>query len=931
MSVFNSWRDAVADVLAAGFSASRPPQFDEMARFTDVAKQVSEARRYPLWPVGLAALLLLLPNGWIFALLAGAMWAFTVRAAVSRSSTLQSRLDAETTKLREATSREAEAVTQALMRANEGDIAGLEYLLKRWLDRRPECIRTFTAQIADGRSGEFVISGDAIRRDMIPAGMPRIGRGGRIVQDKRSAAAIDEDLTELNALAVLSLLFAVVNIPTRQRLLVRMTMQTDSGAIPWITLQQEIGARELDQIPTALPTLRPSDWIRRLGGGVGECRRQRLSPACEAMPAATSVSAPVVMTVTPTSVGAPPPAITRAPAPITLPAGSTNTSGSGQAVPPPPTKLSTGWPDTNDLEAVPTPATVHGPFSAVARRFAEYRGDPDAMFTPFDSYWPTYDRMAAGQLKFYFKWRTCARTGDQTRTDLAYIFVHIYELLHVIGATGASDAAKQLDGLWTGYRGTFPKLDNYCSRWLIDLYASVGRSAEVFSTTARALELGATVSDDEALVLTDRLWSAGDYIAMPRRAVCTLAADSRFGTTKFYAQYNEGGWIDRAYREALRIADEAYRAKFGRGLRDATLQECGVRVVARDPFGSAVYDWQRKPVVLGTVPRLTSECTAVQVYRNATAYAENLLRAEKGFKSKLRGVEVGPTLGAALDAFFGRYVAATRRRAKVVIDAAKAEQLAADSAAARARLLAGLEDHADGEPAATPLARLSATEGACDRPDPAERIPDGLLTDLAPIVDAISTAAVPTRALLDVLIDAGWELALSDERVQAAAAGVLLGPLIDDLNNRLRGRISGALLVVENGAVVVQEDYRDEVFWACRGTLAGFVGKVSTAPGSRIAQPIPATAADSVEHGFSLTEIRALELIFRGGASVTNQLAALASANATTPLIVVDRINEVGLASPYGDLLIDTAAAPPAIMDDAMSYVSSLVSAPAAR
>lgn len=923
MASFNSWRDAIEIVLVAGTSASKPPNFDEVARAADVAKQVSEARKYPIWPIAIVALLLLFPNSWILALIAGTLWGFVVRAAIKRSNTVRTQLDTETVQLRDMVHRNAAAVEQASLRANAGDIAGLKFLLERWLDRRPDCVRTFTAQVTKRLSGEFVVSGDAIRREMIPADTTRIGSGGRAAHDKRSATAIDEDLTELNALAVLSLLFAIVDVPTRQRLTIRMEMQTESGSIPWITLSHDLGEKDLDQIESALQTLRPSECIRQLGGDLGECRRRRFYAAREPVLPATDVSVTKFVTVEHSSDDSPAVRATAAlPASITLPAGPTHLSGVGIAVPPPSIR-------TNGRAPVATASSVRGSFSAVAQRFANYAGNSTANFTPFQSYWPTYEGMTPDQLQFYFYWRTRVRAGDQIRTDLSYIFVHIYELLHLIGASDVSDAGTQLEVLWMGYRETFPKLDTYCSRWLVDLYLSEGKSDEAAAAMVRTLELGIKAADEEALVSTDRLWAEADYKAMPLRSICELTSDSRMGTTKFYTQYNEAGWIDRAFCEALRVADDAYHSKFGRRLRDATIGECGVRVVSRDPFRSAVYDWQRKPVILGTIVRLTPKCTAVQIYKNSTAYTENLLRAQKGFKTKLRGVEVGPTLAPALEEFVARYVESTRPRARLVIDAAKARKLAVESTEARARLLVGLEDERASEPASA--AESAATPKVAGRaPAAAERAPAGLLTDLAPITAAIAASHDAARAVLDALVDAHWELAASDERMIAAAGGALLESLIADVNNRLREQISGTLLVIENGIVVVQDDYRDEVYYACRGTLAGFARDASPVGGSTVAGSNPASDAYADAHGFSRTEMRALELISRGGASMADDLATLTSANATTPLLIIDRINELALTSPYGDLLIDTLASPPTIIGEAASYVSSLLASTSA-
>lgn len=918
MAGFNNWRDAIEVVLAAGSSASKPPHFDEVARAADVAKQVAEERKYPIWPIGIVALMLLFPNGWILALIAGAMWCFVVRAAIKRSNTLRTQLDTETVKLRDMVHRNAAAVEQALLRANTGDVAGLKFLLERWLDRRPDCIRTFTAQVTKRLSGEFVVSGDAIRREMIPTDTTRLASGGRVAHDKRSATDIDEDLTELNAIAVLSLVFAIVNVPTRHRLTIRMEMQTESGPIPWVTLSHNFGKSDLYQVESALQTLRPSECIRQLGGDLGECRRRRFYAAQEPASPGTGVSAKTFVTVDHSKGDLPAvPASAALPASITLPAGLTHVSGSGVAVPPPSTR-------TNDRAPVATASSVRGSFSAAAQRFANYAGNATANFTPFQSYWPTYEGMTPDQLQFYFYWRTRVRAGEQIRTDLSYIFVHIYELLHLIGAAEVSDAGKQLEVLWMGYRATFPKLDTYCSRWLVDLYLSEGKSDQAAAAMARILELGIKAADEEALVSTDRLWAEADYKAMPLTSICELTSDSRLGTTKFYTQYNEAGWIDRAFCEALRVADDAYHSKFGRRLRDATMDECGVRVVSRDPFRSAVYDWQRKPVILGTIVRLTPKCTAVQIYKNSTAYTENLLRARRGFNGRLRGVEVGPILAPALEKFVAQYVEATRPRARLVIDAAKARQLSIESSEARARLLVGLETEGASEPA-PPVESAAKPEVARQAPDMAQRTPGALLTDLAPITAALAASHSATRAVLDALVDAHWELAISDERMLAASGGALLESLIAEVNNRLRDQISGTLLVIENGIVVVQDDYRDEVYYACRGTLTGFARDVSAVSASTVAEASPVSDAYADAHGFSPVEMRAVGLISRGGASMADDLATLAATNATTPLLIIDRINELALASPYGDLVIDTLTSPPTIIEEAAPYVSSLL------
>ena len=91
-----------------------------------------------------------------------------------------------------------------------------------------------------------------------------------------------------------------------------------------------------------------------------------------------------------------------------------------------------------------------------------------APFVPFMQYWPSYDSMNRQQKNWYFYWRTQVRQSVYLKTDLSYIFVHIYELLSGFGWKNPEDGYNQLLALWTTYRAEHPKLDHYLLNWLFD-------------------------------------------------------------------------------------------------------------------------------------------------------------------------------------------------------------------------------------------------------------------------------------------------------------------------------------------------------------------------------------------------------------------------------------------------------------------------------
>jgi hypothetical protein len=935
------WESVQDEILHAATAARGIPAFDEELRSNEVGRQVARAKKFALWPLILVIAAFFLPYAWLWVAGLLLVWGNHVRVALVRGAKVQADLAIESAELREQARRSAANVRAALAGANEGTLPALDFLLNRWLDHRPPSIEKFTAQISGTFNTGWTIIGDAIRRDMIPANAPRIGRGGHIVYDKRKAPELDEDLIELNALAVISILSALFSLSTKQHITVCISITNNNTApVPWVTLFGLIGNREIASVVTGDNRLArsPSECIRTLGGDVGHCRSQRLTPAGKPFVASTIPAGAVQQAAQQTVRVITQPIVSKSESQATHPYASNaaevyfgnthETDQLAECVPTPPGGSANELTSSREISRglVPSVSNVHGEFSVVARRFATYEGDPEARFVQFETYWPTYQNMTPGQLKFYFKWRNAARQGDVPRSELSYVFVHIYELLHLIGASGARDAAEQIEALWHHYRPVFPKLDGYCVRWIADLYAKEVDSAAAVEFIRGASACGSRLGPDEALLLTDDYWATGDYAGMPRAGIAILTGDQRRGENKFFLKYNQDGWAERAYRDALQVANDIYADKFGATLRDATIQQDGVRLVVRDPFTSAVYDWNKRPVVLGTVPRLSDKSIAVQTFRNAVRYTENLLRTEKQFPAKLRGVEIGPLLSAALNRRFAGYAKTSHPRATIQIDFARAKDLARESEAVRERLLIGIDDapetlHDAGS------SRRSPDEEPRVKQMPSG-IPDGLLTDLDAIRSAIESASGSARAILEVLVSVGWEIGIGDAALADAAGGALVAPLITELNHHALLSVGDVLIVQEGEKLVVEEDFRDEVYWVVRGTLDGFLHG-STPPSIEVN---PSASKDTKEaensaatEGFELRDLQSLSTISLGGPDVTNRLSEIAARNAATPLLLIDHINEVGLACSYGDLLVDGTTTPPSIMADAIGYVSDLL------
>jgi hypothetical protein len=914
------------------------------------------------------------------------IFAGTVYLTIRQGARLKESLDQETGRLRAANQREIERVKEMVMAADAGDPAALDFLLARWHERRPESVQSVVVDLSvrpspaganDGASIVWELSGQALRWQDIPSGVPRIGRGGRVVVDPRKAREIDEDLAELNAAAVVSVLIALFSGPTSLPVTVRLVLPspTTGEMVPWITLSAMIGYRELQQVCN--PMSSAVEAIRLLGGDVGRWRNQRATPATEpllhtrgssrlntlvdarpAPPSSARTPREPVLIVPSARTSSPPPTAAAARDPYGLRAagisfGEVQPSPqrvAGGAIPASPPHLrSSGGPSGE----TPSPRNVIGEFSTIARKFAAYKGDPAARFVAFQAYYSTYSQMAPGQLKFYFKWRNAVRSGETPRTDLSYIFVHVYELLHLIGAENALNAGQQLERLWIGYRGTFPKLDHYLVHWITDLYATEVAQATALDFVQRAVNLGAGTGPDELLLVTDKQWDGGEYAEMSNASLSLLVSDPRLGDNKFYRTNNTGsngdGWVDRAYREAFVITDAFFLSQRGCTPREQTIATSGYRKVSRAAFQGAVYDWKRKSVVLGKVANISDTTPAVLAYRNAVRYGENLLRKERHFAAKLRGITIEPALAKALDEHFATFIRSTRPKAKVTIDLSRARELARESVDVRLRLLEGVDEGATAETMASDLPPAHAADAV---PPAAESVPTdslataaltpteasaehlaaGLLTDLEVVRAALSSLSAPAHALVEALAAQNWESPRGAPALQAATSGTLIRPLVDEINEHAVDSIGDVLIVTEGDTLVVQEDFRDEVHWVLNGSLDGF-GEHGAAPessGGTVTSPSTAPRSpQSREHpdasGFGPVELRALAIISRGDASVGEELSAAATEQATTPLLLVDRINECALASSYGDILVDAGTSPPVLIEDARNYVDELL------
>lgn len=121
-----------------------------------------------------------------------------------------------------------------------------------------------------------------------------------------------------------------------------------------------------------------------------------------------------------------------------LPKSSSKNNGKTNSTPEPSLQLQL-W-DT-EMETPEPATTTEGQFVTRAKELVEKTED-SALFIPFKSYWPTYGHMTGTQSRWYFYWRNEVRQGRYLKTDLSYIFLHVYELINGVGWTDPNDGYK---------------------------------------------------------------------------------------------------------------------------------------------------------------------------------------------------------------------------------------------------------------------------------------------------------------------------------------------------------------------------------------------------------------------------------------------------------------------------------------------------------
>lgn len=502
--------------------------------------------------------------------------------------------------------------------------------------------------------------------------------------------------------------------------------------------------------------------------------------------------------------------------------------------------------------------------------------EPEAPFVPFKSYWPTYDHMSSAQVKWYFYWREEVRSGRYPDTDLSYLFLYVYELINGIGWTYPEQGWQLMDGVRNAYRERYSKLDAYMREWLFDFSLAHGLDkpvAETYDKIPRSL----------SSELRELEWLRR-FKAEPLELnwdVLTDLLDYEPDKSRFY---REGGRKDmKTFAPKVVAMVDAYLGKM-KGCRLLDRFNPPEIHSERYIFRSAVYDYglYGRAVSL-PLQRISSHAPLRAYVTQLVRLTENKLRELRGFKGRLKGVDVEPEIAKLTARFLKKELALAdgikkAPKPEIRIDAGKLRRLRQESDEVRDMLIVAEESDGIGSGLVQPLAKARKNEsGPGNKPGKGKK--------------TLSHPDEPMQVTMD------FETGFREETIQEAAWGE---PTSDTVGTSGTAEISNT----ETGIDLSGAEGFDQAVSADSEDSLGLAAGEEFMPPSSEDRPFPPLDDEWQELAERLTETH-LEVLFalRNGPDFA-ALQAAAERTGSMPELLIDEINEAAMET-IGDLLVD--------------------------
>lgn len=312
-------------------------------------------------------------------------------------------------------------------------------------------------------------------------------------------------------------------------------------------------------------------------------------------------------------------------------------------------------------------------FVQEAQERAHEEGGPVA-FIPFMSYWPTYQDMTANQQKWYFYWRSEVRRGHYPDTDLSYIFVYLYELIHGVGWSDPKSGYELIVNIASAYGSRYPQLMGYSKEWLADFL--VVHSLDI-SLTEMVQRLGGSISRELMDIELLRLFQEPSPV-IPLSMLLSLS-DYDLRRSKFYQGLGRND-LEEYVPRIVTLVDTYLQRTSQQKLIDR-FPPGKEKAVERYLFRSAVYDHTLygTTITITTVP-MSANIPLRKYITQVIRFTENILREIRGYKGRLRGIILEAEVESLIERYLKKEFSPQRSTGpKVTIDHTKLENLLIDT------------------------------------------------------------------------------------------------------------------------------------------------------------------------------------------------------------------------------------------------------------
>lgn len=262
-----------------------------------------------------------------------------------------------------------------------------------------------------------------------------------------------------------------------------------------------------------------------------------------------------------------------------------------------------------------------------------------ALPVPFFSYVPQYSQMTLEQRRWYFYWRSRARSSEFLPCDYSYILLYVFEIINAGELLDKQTGIYQLSLVWKSYHKSYPQLNKYLAEWICD-YALVNGldiPREVFGDELSEIMRSSNVKELYASCVME---SATDFVNI----LLEFCSNYDYRSSRYYAEnctiYDE--FIKMCLSGAF---ERGYFAGF-------SSEESRMN---RDAYVGALCSYHAKKKIEIKYCSFSRTNELRYVIGDAVKYAENKIRAHLSIKSRLGAFSPTSELKQYIDGLAAAY------------------------------------------------------------------------------------------------------------------------------------------------------------------------------------------------------------------------------------------------------------------------------------